>query len=355
MTHRRTLILLKHSKPGLTPSGTPVYPVPRRSEPFTLPPHPMPEPLHTHIFEGHRRRLRLLGYHHHSGGRIDLLSRTTPDYHQVYEARLEHVLPDGRTAAKVNSSFFPDQWSRQEVAHAVRCAFQNRTPVVRDDGRPTLSPTLTELVEARISEVPMPVRDVLDALAVAEPLDTDLLAAVTDADALADAEMLGLVSVDATVRPASVRLAHPLFGEIQNTSSLRLRRLRGRIATELAGKNSTDPRDLIRRAVLTVESDLPPEPELLLAASAAAMSLLDHRLAETLAERAVATGGGPWANIARAMAITWQERGVEAETVLAEQAEQASGLERTQIAILRAMNFTLIQGTPDRIAAIIAL
>jgi DNA-binding CsgD family transcriptional regulator len=211
-------------------------------------------------------------------------------------------------------------------------------------GRPTLSPTLTELVEARISQVPMPVRDVLDALAVAEPLDSDLLAAVTDADALADAEMLGLVTVDSSVRPASVRLAHPLFGEIQNTSSLRLRRLRGRIATELASKNATDPRDLIRRAVLTLESDLPPDPELLLAAAAAAMSLLDHRLGETLAERAVATGGGPWANIARAMAITWQERGVEAEAVLAEQAEQASGLERTQIAILRAMNFTLILG-----------
>jgi DNA-binding CsgD family transcriptional regulator len=212
------------------------------------------------------------------------------------------------------------------------------------NGRPTLSPTLMELLEARISRVPMPVRDVLDALAVAEPLDSDLLAAVTDADALADAEMLGLVSVDSSVRPASVRLAHPLFGEFQNTGSLRLRRLRGRIAAELAGKNSTDPRDLIRRAVLTVESDLPPDPELLLAAAAAAMNLLDHRLAETLAQRAVATGGGPWANIARAMAITWQERGIEAEAVLAEQAEQASGLERTQIAILRAMNFTLILG-----------
>ena len=212
------------------------------------------------------------------------------------------------------------------------------------DGRPTLSPTLTELVEARISQVPVPVRDVLDALAVAEPLDTDLLTAVTDADALADAEMLGLINVDSSVRPASVRLAHPLFGEIQNTGSLRLRRLRGRIATELARKNSTDPRDLIRRAALTVESDLPPDPELLLASAAAAMNLLDHRLAETLAERAVAIGGGPWANIARAMAITWQERGIEAEAVLAEQAEQASGLERTQIAILRAMNFTLILG-----------
>ena len=124
---------------GLTPSGAPVYPVPGSTAPFTLPRHPMPDPLHTHIFEGHRRRLRLLGYHHHSGGRIDLLGRTTPDLHHVYEARLEHVLPDGRTAAKVNSSFFPDHWSRHEVAHAIRCAFQNRVPVVRDDGRPTLS------------------------------------------------------------------------------------------------------------------------------------------------------------------------------------------------------------------------
>lgn len=125
---------------GLTPSGAPVYPVPPGlTEPFTLPRHPMPDPLHTHIFEGHRRRLRLLGYHHHSGGGIDLLGRTTPDLRQVYEARLEHVLPDGRTAAKVNSSFFPDHWSRHEVAHAIRCAFEGRTPVVRDDGRPTLS------------------------------------------------------------------------------------------------------------------------------------------------------------------------------------------------------------------------
>lgn len=129
---------------GFTPSGAPVYPVPGPTEPFALPRHPMPDPLHTHIFEGHRRRLRLLGYHHnsggdHSGGAIDLVGRTTPDRRHVYEARLEHVLPDGRTAAKVNSSFFPDHWSRHEVAHAIRCAFQNRTPVVRDDGRPTRS------------------------------------------------------------------------------------------------------------------------------------------------------------------------------------------------------------------------
>lgn len=212
------------------------------------------------------------------------------------------------------------------------------------EGNPQLSPTLAELIEARMAQVTRSVRDVLDALAVAEPLETDVLEAIADADALAEAESLGLISVDASVRPASVRLAHPLLGEVRRTGSLRLQRLRGRIAAELAGKGSTDPRDLIRRAVLTIESDLTPDSDLLLAAAAAAMQLLDHRLGETLAERAVAVGGGPWAKIAHAMAITWQERGIEAEAVLAEQAEQASGPERTQIAILRAMNFTLILG-----------
>ena len=212
------------------------------------------------------------------------------------------------------------------------------------DGQPQLSPTLAELLEARMAEVPTPVREVLDALALAEPLETDVLEAIADADALAEAESLGMVTVDASVRPASVRLAHPLLGEVRRTGALRLQRLRGRIASELARKGSTDPRDLIRRAVLTIESDLAPDPELLLSAAAAAMQLLDHRLGETLAERAVAVGGGPWAKIAHAMAITWQERGIDAEVVLAEQAEQASGPERTQVAILRAMNFLLILG-----------
>ncbi|HVQ52882.1 MAG TPA: helix-turn-helix transcriptional regulator, partial [Mycobacterium sp.] len=212
------------------------------------------------------------------------------------------------------------------------------------DGQPQISPTLAELLEARMVQVPGTVCDVLDALAVAEPLETDVLKAIADSDAVAEAESLGLITVDPSVRPASVRLAHPMLGEVRRTASLRLQRLRGRIATELARKGSTDPRDLVRRAALTSESDLTPDPELLLAAVAAAMQLLDQRLAETFAERAVAAGGGPGAKIAHAMAITWQERGPEAETILADLAEHASGPARAQIAILRALNFTVCLG-----------
>jgi DNA-binding CsgD family transcriptional regulator len=209
------------------------------------------------------------------------------------------------------------------------------------DGHPRLSSTLAELLEARIAHVPKAVRDVLDALAVAEPLEIDILDAIADSDALAEAESLSLITVDHSVRPASVRLAHPMLGEVTHTGALRMRRLRGRIATELARKDSTDPRDLVRRATLTMASDVTPDTGVLVEGASAAMHLGDLRLAETLAERAVVAGGGLQPKILQAMAITWQERGTDAEAVLAELAAETRGPTRTPIAILRAMNFAL--------------
>lgn len=214
-------------------------------------------------------------------------------------------------------------------------------------GEPELSPTLADLLEERIAKVPTSVRDVLDALAVAEPMETHVLEAITDPEAVAEAESLGLISVDLRGRPASVRLAHPLLGEVSRSGPLRMRRLRGRIATELARVGSTDPRDLVRQAVLTMESDLAPAPDLVLAATSAAMQLGDLKLAETLAGRAVAAGGGLPAKIIQAMAITWQERGTDAEAILAELAGETDGPTRAQIAILRAMNFALSLGDVD--------
>jgi DNA-binding CsgD family transcriptional regulator len=208
------------------------------------------------------------------------------------------------------------------------------------DGQPALPPALAELLESTIGRAPNSVRRVLDALAVSEPLDVDILARVAGSAAVMEAESLGLVRVEA----ATVRLAHPMFGEVRRTGSLSLRQLRGRIATELAREGDTDPRALVRRAVLTVESDLPPDPALLLAAASAAMQLMDLRLAESLAQRAVAAGGGVDAKVAHAMTVTWQERGAEAERILAEIADATSGPARTMIAILRATNFAAVLG-----------
>ncbi|MDG5484098.1 LuxR C-terminal-related transcriptional regulator [Mycolicibacterium gadium] len=212
------------------------------------------------------------------------------------------------------------------------------------DGHPRLSSTLAELLEARISQAPDAVRDVLDALAVAEPLESDILETIADSDALAQAESLGLISVDTSVRPTSVRLAHPMLCDVTHTGTVRMRRLRGRIATELARKDSVEPRQLVRRAALMIDSDLAPHTAVLLAAASAAMQLGDLRLAETLAERAVSVGGGLEAKLIEAMAITWQERGTDSEAILAELAGETEAPIRAQIATLRAMNFAASLG-----------
>lgn len=213
------------------------------------------------------------------------------------------------------------------------------------DGQPELSATLAELVEATIDRAPEPVRALLDALAVAEPLSLDVLSAVTEPGALAEAEALGVVTVDHSVQPPSVRLAHPMLGEVRRSATLRMRRLRGRIATELAN-HSADPLTLLRRAVLTADSDLAADPGLLVAATFVAIQMLDLGLAETLAVQSVQAGGGLESRLALVMTLTWQERGQEAERVYAELAEQAGDVMRVQIALLRALNFAVILGQP---------
>lgn len=212
------------------------------------------------------------------------------------------------------------------------------------EGQPRLSPTLAELLEARFGQIPGSVRDVLDAVAVMEPLDATVLTAIAGAGAVAEAESLGLITVDSSGGSTRVRLAHPMLGEVRRAGSLRLRQLRGQIATELMRTPSTDPHDLVRRAVLTAESDLAPDPGLLVTAASAAMQLMDQRLAEQLATEAAAAGGGIAAQLAAATAITWQDRGIDAEAVLAGLARQTHGPVRTQIALLRAMNFTASLG-----------
>lgn len=93
-----------------------------------------------------------------------------------------------------------------------------------------------------------------------------------------------------------------------------------------------------------MESDLQPNAQLLVAAASAALQLGDLKLAETLAGQAAAAGCGLEAKITQAMAITWQERGTDAEAVLAELASEMRGPIRAQIAILRAMNFAISLG-----------
>jgi DNA-binding CsgD family transcriptional regulator len=217
--------------------------------------------------------------------------------------------------------------------------------VWRWSGAAGVSPVLTELVRARMGTLPGTAREVVDVLALGEPLGQSVLAELAGSDALKTAEAAGLVGFEQDGQRLHARLAHPLYGEVRRTSigQLRARRLRGAIATALAGTGGRRADDTLRRAILAVDSDLAPDPALLTAAGGAAIGLLDLPLAERLARAAVAAGGGDQARRILADALSWLSRGEEAEAeyrVLAESA--TTDWDRVGAAFPRAANLFYI-------------
>ena len=180
---------------------------------------------------------------------------------------------------------------------------------------PAISPELAGLLERQIGGLAPGVQDVVDMVALAEPVAVPTLSALTSPADLEQAEDRGLVRTDGLV----ARLAHPLYGEVRRAAmgTLRARRLRGRVAQTLDA--APDP---IPRAVLTLDSDLPPEPALFLGAAEAATRLYDLPLAERLA-RAAAVTGHPATRLVHASVLSWLSRGDEAEAIFTQLADGA--------------------------------
>lgn len=221
----------------------------------------------------------------------------------------------------------------------------------RWSGAPTLSPALAELVASRMGTLPDAVRDVVDLLALGEPLGVSLLAELTDPVAVEQAEERGLLHVEKDGRRLQAGLAHPLYGEARRADmgQLRARRLRGHIATALAGTGGRRVDDTLRRAVLTLDSDLPSDPTLLTDAAGMAATMLDFPLAERLSRSAVAAGGGFEAQLALIYMLSWQGRGDEsAAEVPALEALIHTDIERVRATIPAVGNLFWVAGETDR-------
>jgi DNA-binding CsgD family transcriptional regulator len=209
-------------------------------------------------------------------------------------------------------------------------------------GDPVLPPSLVELIEGRVGGLPSPVSDVIDALAVGEPIELGSLTRITDPAAVEQADIRGLIAVDHVDDRVEARLAHPLYGEVRRSRAAptRLRRLRGLVAAELAATDDPDNmRAVVRRAALILDSDLEPDADLLIRAAQGAMWLADLPLADRLAEAAIRAGGGAEANFVRAHALLWLTRGQEADAVLAAiPISELDGADHGRRAFLRAHN-----------------
>ncbi len=224
-------------------------------------------------------------------------------------------------------------------------------------GDPVMPPGLVELIESRIGALLGPVSDVVDALAVGEPIELAALRRITDPAAVEEADTRGLITLEPVVGGVEVRVAHPLYGEVRRRRAAltRLRRLRGLVAAELAASGDRDDLQVVvRRATLSLDSDVTPDADLLVRAAQGAVWLADLTLADRLAEAAVRAGGGPEPNFVRAHALSWLGRGEEADAVLAEIDSGAlTDEEQARLAFLRASNMLWALGDPVRAKEII--
>ncbi|MCV7420544.1 LuxR family transcriptional regulator [Mycobacterium yunnanensis] len=260
--------------------------------------------------------------------------------------------PDGGCSARFwtltgGNMLFVRQLAGQE-ADAGRLAVADGA--LRWSGDVVVSGSLADLVERQVGALREPVLEVIDTIAVAEPLDRRWLSLLAEQDAVEEAEQRGLIRLAGE----QVYLGHPLFAEIRRTrcGAVRLARLRGRVATAMGEGGSAAV--LVKRGLLWLESDLALRPELLAAAGGAANSLLDFDLAERLFAAAAEAGVGPRAHVLRAWTLFMMGDGESADDVLSQaprQGEVGPGF-RNEV-VLRASNELWAKRNPEKARQIV--
>lgn len=220
----------------------------------------------------------------------------------------------------------------------------------------TVSPSLADLVGASIAAAPEPVLEVLDLLAVAEPLDLDIVIDLADPDAIEAAERLELIRVSHESPIDVVRLANPLYGEVRRArvGYMRARRLRGRLAQAMRSpKPGTAPADPVRLALLWLESELPGDPEIHHRGAAEAFRRLDVALSARLSEAAIRAGAGMESRVLRARALSLLGHADEADALLTTSPTATPDQTWAEATTLRALNLLLARGEPEQSWAVI--
>ena len=185
-------------------------------------------------------------------------------------------------------------------------------------GEMSLTAALSDLISGHLSAMPEAVRNVLQYLAVEEPLPVPELSAVAGADAVEAAEAVGAVTVVPRGADLVVQPVHPLYTETLRGSLglLTARRLRTELVEQFSARPATHLSDRLRWTALAIDSDRAPEVPDILTAAWQAMQLGDLALGERLARGALDRADGLPARLALAHSLSWQGRGRDTDDAL---------------------------------------
>lgn len=150
------------------------------------------------------------------------------------------------------------------------------------------TPRLHELIEARLADLEPGERDVLELLALGEPLELEILENVGDLTVVERLEQRGLAEV-AETGPRRVRLGHPLHGEVLREQMTAVRRMAisRRLADAAEAYGLEHPDDLLRAVIWRLDGGDQVDSALMLSAARRAYFAHDLRLAQRLASGAI--------------------------------------------------------------------
>lgn len=220
------------------------------------------------------------------------------------------------------------------------------------DGRMTVTASLLDLIDTQIGAVSDAAGDVIDMVAIAEPLELDCLKRLTDYAAIEYCEQRGLVVVSPAADGAQhVRVGHPLYAEARRAQigSIRLARLCGQIALAMVESGTAEPAaDPVRLGRLWLQSDLPPNVDILMRAAQVAHARHDIDLTSRFAESAVAAGAGAEARLLLAHTLMLSDTPERAQEILDQLAlDPLPDIFRSAVGQLRAANLLWPLGRPD--------
>ncbi|MBV8179374.1 MAG: AAA family ATPase [Mycobacterium sp.] len=285
--------------------------------------------------------------------RLDLQPLSATETHRMVESMLGGAV-DTRSAKRFwkltggNALFLRQLLKDQVAAGAIRQVAE----VWMWDEHVAVSESIGDVVGRQLTRLAPDVALVVDTLSQYEPLAVDVLCDLVHRHDLETAEKMNLVNVERSGSKLMARLAHPLFGELRRAaaSEMYLSRIRGKLAQRLAKDADADSHATVRRALLALESDLPPDPDLYFEAARYAMTLLDLDLSDRFAA-AAADAGVSGAVGLRAISLAGRGHGDKAEAVLARVGVDEP--EGHHWATVRAANLTWNLGRPREAAAIL--
>jgi DNA-binding CsgD family transcriptional regulator len=185
--------------------------------------------------------------------------------------------------------------------------------------RPAPSASLVELIGDRLSELADDERHVIELLALGEPLRLRELVSLAGAETTASVEARGMATVEGMGQAGTIRLAHPLYGDVVRASMpvSRAAQTRRELARTVQKRVDRSREDALHIARWLLDAGDTVPTDLMLEAAAAAIAAGDPEFGEHLGRLALDDGGGLEAALLVARAYAVRQRYEEAEKVLA--------------------------------------